>query len=290
MRRGRSRTCTSRASATRPRPPCPTSSSTRSRCAARPTGCASGSRSTATRGSGRSGSRRWRGRRTSASRSCGSSPSLPPDRLRLLLGAFGDPGHAFPTIALGRALVARGHDVVLQTWRRWEDHVVAEGMRFAPAPEYHVFPTLERPLTPYQAVVRAVHDTRPLVAATRPDAIVADILTLAPALAGELEGVPVATLIPHTDPRGGPGFPPYSIGARLPRTAAGRRLWRATDRVVAGGLERGRRELNETRARLGLPALAHPHGGISRGLCLVATFPQLEYPRTWPPGTHVVGP
>jgi len=211
-------------------------------------------------------------------------------RLRLLLGAFGDPGHAFPMIALGRALAARGHDVVLQTWRRWEEHVEAEGMRFAAAPEYHVFPTLERPLTPYQAVVRAVHDTRPLVAEARPHAIVADILTLAPALAGELEGVPVATLIPHLDPRGAPGFPPYSLGARLPRTRAGRRMWEATDRVVAIGLERGREELNETRGRLGLPPLAHVHGGISRDLCLVATFPQLEYPRAWPAATHVVGP
>ena len=39
-------------------------------------------------------------------------------RLRILLGAFGDPGHAFPMIALARALVARGHDVTLQTWTR----------------------------------------------------------------------------------------------------------------------------------------------------------------------------
>jgi len=217
-------------------------------------------------------------------------PAEPSARLRLLLGAFGDPGHAFPMIALGRALAARGHDVVLQTWRRWEEHVEAEGMRFAAAPEYHVFPTLERPLTPYQAVVRAVHDTRPLVAETRPHAIVADILTLAPALSGELDGVPVATLIPHLDPRGAPGFPPYSLGARLPRTRAGRRMWEATDRVVAIGLERGREELNETRGRLGLPPLAHVHGGISRELCLVATFPQLEYPRAWPAATHVVGP
>ena len=217
-------------------------------------------------------------------------PAEGPAPLRLLLGAFGDPGHAFPMIALGRALAARGHDVVLQTWRRWQEHVEAEGMRFAAAPEYHVFPTLERPLTPYQAVVRAVHDTRPLVAETRPHAIVADILTLAPALAGELEGVPVATLIPHLDPRAAPGFPPYSLGARLPRTRAGRRLWAATDRVVASGLERGREELNETRGRLGLPPLAHVHGGISRELCLVATFPQLEYPRAWPAATHVVGP
>jgi UDP:flavonoid glycosyltransferase YjiC (YdhE family) len=193
-------------------------------------------------------------------------------------------------IALGRALAARGHEVVLQTWRRWADDVEAAGMRFEPAPEYHVFPTVERPLSPYEAIVRATRDTRPLVAALRPDAVVADILTLAPALAGELEGIPVATLIPHVDPRGAPGFPPYSIGARLPRTPLGRRLWRSAERAVDVGLERGRRELNETRARLGLPALAHVHGGISRELCLVGTLPQLEYPRAWPPATHVVGP
>src|SRR3954470_8924776 len=251
--------------------------------------CASGSPSTATRASARSGSRRSPARRTTASSSCGSSPSLPPEPRRLLLGAFGDPGHAFPMIALGPALVARGHEGVLQTWRRWAPYVEAEGMRFEAAPEYHVFPTLEKPLAPYEAVVRAVRDTGPLVGEVRPHAIVSDILTLAPALAGELEGVPVATLIPHTDPRGQPGLPPYSIGARRPRTAFGRAMWRTTDGVVAGGLARGRRELNETRARLGLPPLDHVHGGISRALCLVATFPQLEYPRPWPPSTHVVG-
>jgi UDP:flavonoid glycosyltransferase YjiC (YdhE family) len=210
--------------------------------------------------------------------------------LRLLLGAFGDPGHAFPVIALGRALRARGHEVVLQTWSRWREHVEEAGMRFEAAPEYHVFPTRERPLKPYEAVVLAARETRPLVAELRPDAVVADILTLAPALAGELEGVPVATVIPHVDPRGAPGFPPYSIGARLPRTELGRRLWRRAEALTGQGLERGRRELNETRARLGLPALDHVHGGISRQLCLVGTFPQLEYPRAWPPNTHVVGP
>jgi UDP:flavonoid glycosyltransferase YjiC (YdhE family) len=215
---------------------------------------------------------------------------LPPERLRLLLAAFGDPGHAFPMIALGRALRARGHDVTLETWTRWREPIETEGMRFEAAPEYHVFPTPERPQSPYEAVVRAVADTRPLVADLRPDAVVADILTLAPALAAELEGLRVATLIPHVDPRGAPGSPPYSLGARMPRTAAGRRLWRTAERVVARGLELGRRELNDARARVGLPPLAHMHGGISRQLCLVGTFPQLEYPRAWPPATHVVGP
>ncbi|MEA2284011.1 MAG: hypothetical protein QOJ21_54 [Solirubrobacteraceae bacterium] len=215
---------------------------------------------------------------------------MPPDALRLLLGAFGDPGHAFPMIALGRALRRRGHEVVLQTWRRWRELVEAEGMRFEAAPEYQVFPTADTSLTPYEAVARATADTRPLVASLRPDAVIADILTLAPALAGEIEGVPVATLIPHVDPRVADGFPPFSIGARLPRTAAGRALWRSVDRGVDVGLARGRAELNAVRVQLGLPALSSVHGGISRELCLVATFPQLEYPRVWPARTHVVGP
>jgi UDP:flavonoid glycosyltransferase YjiC (YdhE family) len=216
----------------------------------------------------------------------------PPDRrLRLLLGAFGDPGHAFPLIALGSALVARGHEVVLQTWTRWEADVRAAGMAFEAAPEYHVFPTRERPLKPYEAVVRAAGETRPLVAALRPDAVVADILTLAPALAAELEGVPVATVIPHLDPRTERGWPPFSLGARLPRTAAGRQFWGALARLTDTGLERGRRELNETRRRLGLGPLDRVHGGISAQLALVATFPALEYPRAAAlPATITVGP
>jgi UDP:flavonoid glycosyltransferase YjiC (YdhE family) len=181
--------------------------------------------------------------------------------------------------------------VVVETWTRWREDVEREGLRFAAAPEYHVFPTAERPLKPYEAVRRATGVTRALVAAEAPDVVVSDILTLAPALAAELEGIPRATLIPHIDPRGAPGAPPFSIGARLPRTAAGRRLWSAFDPLIARGLQLGRSELNETRARLGLPPQAHVHGGISRELAMVATFPQIEYPRpVAEPGTHVVGP
>jgi UDP:flavonoid glycosyltransferase YjiC (YdhE family) len=210
--------------------------------------------------------------------------------LRVLLGAFGDPGHAFPMLALGEALVARGHDVALQTWRRWEEATQAAGMTFAAAPEYQVFPTRERPLKPYEAAVRAATQTRPVVRSFAPDIAVSDILTPAPALAAELEGVPVATLVPHVHPHLPPGFPPYAIGARPPRTALGRSLWRATDRLVARGLEQGRREYNDCRARLGLGPLPWVHTGMSRSLTLVATLPQLEYPRDWPGWVRVVGP
>jgi UDP:flavonoid glycosyltransferase YjiC (YdhE family) len=209
---------------------------------------------------------------------------------RVLLGAFGDPGHAFPMIALGRALAARGNDVTLQTWTRWQEHVEAEGLAFAAAPEYEVFPTGPEPLDFYESVVQATADTLPLVRELRPDVVVADILTLAPALAAELGEVPCATLIPHVYPPGEPGFPIYSLGARRPRTPAGRAMWRHAHGPVARGLERGRVELNRTRSRLGLRPLDRLHGGISRELAIVATFPQLEYPRTWPPNVHVVGP
>jgi len=210
---------------------------------------------------------------------------------RLFLGAFGDPGHAFPMLALGRELARRGHEVTLQTWVKWRAHVESAGMAFAPAPEYQVFPTMERPLKPYEAAVRAARETLPQIEAARPEALVADILTIAPALAGEIAGLPVATLVPHVDPRTEPGWPPYSLGARLPRTPAARAAWRAAGTVVARGLEQGRCELNETRRRLGLPPLHRVHGGISERLALIATLPQLEYPRAAPPpGTHVVGP
>ncbi|MGI8428933.1 MAG: glycosyltransferase [Solirubrobacteraceae bacterium] len=211
-------------------------------------------------------------------------------RLRVFLGAFGEPGHAFPMLALGSRLAARGHTVTFETWSRWREHVQRAGMRFVAAPEFPVFPTRERPLSPYEAVALATAQTRASVLACSPDVVVHDILTLAPAMAAELEGVPVATLVPHLYPAGAPGFPPYALGARLPRTSAGRALWRALERPVHTGLRRGRRELNHTRVELGLAPVTRLHGGISSQLGIVGTFPALEYPRRWAEELHVIGP
>jgi UDP:flavonoid glycosyltransferase YjiC (YdhE family) len=186
--------------------------------------------------------------------------------------------------------VRRGHEVTLETWTRWQEDVEREGMRFAPAPEYQVFPTRERPLKPYAAAARAALETRPLIGQLQPDVVVNDVLTLAPALAAELEGRPRATLVPHFYPPAGDGVPAYGLGAMPARSRLGRAVWRLASGPLGKGVERGRRELNETRRRVGLPGLERSHGGISDGLCLVATFPQLEYPRAWPDGVHVTGP
>jgi MGT family glycosyltransferase len=212
--------------------------------------------------------------------------------LRIFLGAFGDAGHAFPMLALGSALVARGHEVHFETWKRWREHAEAAGIRFADAPEYQVFPTgSTKHLKPYAAAVRAAHETGEMVAKIAPDVAVADIMTPAAALAAETAGVPVATLVPHVYPDMAPGFPIYSIGARLPRTRLGARFWtRMNAHFVEPALEQGREQLNESRRRLGLPPRDYVHTMLSHDLTLVATLPQLEYPREWPSWTRVVGP
>ena len=164
-------------------------------------------------------------------------------------------------------------------------------MRFAAAPEYQVFPTRDMPLKPYAAAVRASGSTRELIRSFDPDVVVADIITVAGSLAAQAEGRRWATLVPHVMPTGEPGFPVYSVGAVYPRSALGRRMWELLRPMVMTGEEQGRVELNGARERVGLAPLGKVHGGISRELAIVATFPQLEYPRAegWP-GMRVTGP
>ncbi len=200
-------------------------------------------------------------------------------------------------IALGRALRARGHDVTVQTWERWRAAIEGEGLGFAAAPEYSAFPIPvendgrpAQPLGFYEAVVYATRDTLPLVKDLAPDVVVHDILTLAPSLCAELHDIPCATLIPHVFPEAAPGFPIYSYGAIQARTPLGRAFWRRAQAPIDRGIESGRQSLNEARESVGLPAQERLHGGTSDQLALVATFPQLEYARSWPEHVHVVGP
>ena len=207
---------------------------------------------------------------------------------RILVAAFGDAGHAFPAIALARALHGRGHEVAIETWEQWREAVEELGLRFQAAEAYDVFPPPppgERP-----GAADAARALAPLFEDFRPEVVVSDILTLAPALAAEVHGCRRATLIPHLFPVHEPGLPFFGIGSAPARTAVGRRLWRAALPVLETGLRIGRRELNETRASLGLPALERFHGGISEKLVLLGTYPELEYPRKWPVEVRICGP
>lgn len=210
--------------------------------------------------------------------------------MRFLVAAFGDPGHVFPAISLGRALRGRGHEVTIETWEERRAAVEGAELGFAAAEEYRMFPPPDPDSAEGEHAAEAARALLPLLEEMRPHVVVSDILTLAPSLAAEKAGVPLATLIPHIYPVVEPGLPFFAIGLQPPRTPIGRAVWRVGQRALNIGLEHGRRDLNRQRERLDLPPVERFHGGISSELALVGTFPQLEYQRQWPPGVEITGP
>ena len=206
-----------------------------------------------------------------------------------MITSVGLTGHAFPVIALGRELGARGNEVWIETSERWRDVVEGQGIEFVAAQEDIVAPGNdgegEGPSLA-QAAGSLVAPLREL----RPEVLVSDLFTLAPALAAEAAGVRRASLLHHPYPVSVRGRPPFPLGLLPPRTSLGARTWRAMRPLLERRHRRGRRELNQVRAEVGLPPMERLHGAISEGLALVATFPQLEYPRRWPSHVHVTGP
>ena len=209
---------------------------------------------------------------------------------RVFLSAFGDPGHAFPSIALALKLDAMGHSVALETAEPWRSAVANSGVEFFPAPEFPAVGDRQAPLSPYAAVAAAMETTRPRITEFAPDVLAHDILTLAPALSAELEGIPTATVIPHVSPVTPKGVPPYGLGASTPRTPFGNLLWWGLSKPIGFGLDRGAREYNELRRGVGLgPRLGH-HSALSQQLIIVATLPQLERGEPFDERFHVTGP
>ena len=137
------------------------------------------------------------------------------------MAAFGDPGHAFPAIALARALRGRGHEVVVETWEQWREAVEAAGLRVHGGAGVHGVPAAGAGTADGPTAADAARALAPLLEEFRPDVVVSDILTLAPALAAEVAGVPRATLIPHVYPVHEPGMPFFAFGLQPPRTPVG---------------------------------------------------------------------
>lgn len=177
--------------------------------------------------------------------------------------------------------------MIVETWPQWRQEVEAAGLDFVSADQYQVFPP---PASGSPGAGQAAVALMPLLDEFRPDVVVNDILTVAPALAAEAFGCSWGTLIPHIYPVQDSGMPFFAVGALPARTGLGRGFWRGTERALKWGLERGRDDLNAQRALIGLPASDRFHGGTSPDLAMVATYPHLEYPRQWPASVHVTGP
>jgi UDP:flavonoid glycosyltransferase YjiC (YdhE family) len=205
--------------------------------------------------------------------------------LRVLVGVEGMAGHALPALALARGLARRGHAVTFASRARWRELAEAQGLRFAGEPD-----EAERgPAAAARALLPAIDELRP-------DLVVSDALSLAPALAAEVRGLSRAVLLPEVYPVSARGMPYFSLGLLPPRTPVGAAAWRALAPMLgprlpgSAWLRESRAALDAERRELGLGPSPSAHGPVGNELTLVGTFPQLEYPREWPAQVHVVGP
>jgi MGT family glycosyltransferase len=209
---------------------------------------------------------------------------------RAFVSAFGVAGHVFPAIALARALHGRGYEIWFESRERWRDVIQDVGFNFVAAPEYIAFPRPWPGMPAAQTLPDAVRALVPILHDVNPDVVINDFFTVPAALAAEGEGLRRATIIPHPYPVNEAGLPYFMVGLLPPRTQLGATAWRAARPWFARRARRQRGELNGARAELGLPPSDQLYGAISEDLAIVATFPQLEYPRSWPAHVHVTGP
>jgi UDP:flavonoid glycosyltransferase YjiC (YdhE family) len=227
------------------------------------------------------------------------------DPLTVLISAGHSEGHALPALALARELRARDHSVTVELSERWREVAEPMGLGFLAARDYSLAPGADGAGAADGAgESTAVEAARELAAAIEErgvDVVVADLVAPGAGLAAEVAGVKDATLIPTLYPVQGAGLPPWADGLIAPRTPFGAALWRAAEpalrplRPPARWLRRVPAVIAGARVQLGLAPLQRgraitTYGTVSEGLSLVATFPQLEYPRPWPAGAHVTGP
>ena len=219
--------------------------------------------------------------------------------MRALIVTGGSAGHVFPGLTLAAGLRERGNEVTLATVGRWREVAEERSLGFVDADRTA---DVELHDSWHGWATDAARELIPEIQRLKPDVVVGDVVTPGPGLAAEAAGARWSTLMPVLYPLDSPGMPAYPFGMLPPRTRAGAVMWRAVRGPLRALHPRNRwlrdvpAQLNDARRDVGLPALDripggwHDYGPISDGLVLVATLPQLEYPRAWPSTVHVVGP
>lgn len=209
--------------------------------------------------------------------------------MKILTAALAGPGHGHPMLAVSRRLADRGHDVTFMSGSTHVADAARARCSFIEMPI--VFGSTPERLRPYEdseALARACLSPMEQIA---PDVVVADLLTLGPALAADVLGIPWASLLIHGLHTWSVDLLPFGMG-RDPARGVGRAGDAIVRRLHRRGLERARDETNAVRARLGLRAITDRlDPQLSGALQLVATLPALELPRSdWPDRAHVIGP
>ena len=240
---------------------------------------------------------------------------------RFLISTMPGFSHIQQIGVIARALVARGHTVWWHTSATFQSAVEACGAHFTPASPAAISRLYADPgaartaqetlagRRPRLASLRAdlqdlfiapllaQHDDyQALLPTIRPDALIADLMTLGPALFAETTGIPWAMVGMSTLSVASPDVGPFTFGLPPARTPLTRLAYGLMHRFFAQVLMRPvNRYTNTVRATLALPPL--PHGQmffdlqLSPYLYLQGTTPSFEYPRRQlPPQIHFVGP
>lgn len=224
---------------------------------------------------------------------------------RYLFGVWLAPGHMYPAIAIGHALVQCGHTVAFHTDASFEHLLSPLGIELCAIQGVTALAELRD--EPAGAVARKeafrarfvarvpgdVQSLRQAIAAWRPDVLINDPVMFAPLIAGELCSLPVATINNVIFSWPGEQMAPYGLGLPPAHDAATRLRYAAMRAqgeafyadVVAG--------LNTLRAAYGL---SPRHGSLAEAtlspyLHLIPTIPALDYDRSdLPLQVHHVGP
>ena len=230
----------------------------------------------------------------------------PARRLNVLLPTLGSAGDVHPFIALGTALLARGHRATIITNPFFRETVEAQGLGFLPVGSVAdvesaiLDPDLWHPTRGFEVVARRV-----IIPATaeifrlienRADddtVVAASSIAFGARVAQEKLGLPTASV--HLQPTvirsliDHGMFGTLRISASQPRWFK-RALFRLIDWVAIDRLLQG--PLNDFRATLGLsPVTRVLQRWIHSPACVIGFFPDwFAPPQTdWPPNVHLVG-
>lgn len=233
--------------------------------------------------------------------------------MRFLFTTFEGGGHVPPPLAVASALQVQGHEVLFISDAANRRAAEALGLRFDTwrnAPNRQSLGGADDPLRDWKpklphAVVRAVcegvicgpaaayaADASGFIDAFRPDVVVSNELLFGVMMAAEARGARLALLTSNVwcfptrrdQPPFGPGFPPARSRFERQREAAARRM-------IAGWYDAGLGDLNQARAGLGLPPLAHVLDQLSAAhLVLLGVSQAFDYGGAAPAGFVYVGP
>jgi MGT family glycosyltransferase len=222
-------------------------------------------------------------------------------------------GNVPPELSAARRLVERGHEVTVLAEDSVALDVLATGAllrrwsrapnRLDRRPEHDPSRDWECKY-PWQLVERLTktlfvgpagryaEDVRDAIGDVRPDLVICSMFCMGGMVAAEAAGLPFDVLLPNIYLLPAKGIPPFGIGLRPARGAAGRlrdraingfigRLW---DRKALAGL-------NALRQRHRLPPLGHFLDQVHRARReLVLTSAEFDFPGTLPAGGRYVGP